>query len=680
MRLPQRSAIFQIQGGTGAIETSGGTAVLNPDGKTITWDLSGTVPYTTYTMTIALDLKQDGNGVYFTGTLPTNAGDASLSDEEDKTVNQVAAPELRREPVTLTPVDITGYTGGESMSDDTFPTVRYQIDVLDGIQVEDLTFYYEGAEEAGGKAIAAGSYYVIPALDNTFTPLETSGSSQSPASHDGIAGIYSIGVENAGAIRATDGSSTVYPNVPVLGEAELTVRYVYEPTAVLDDHTSVTTHVVQAQEDVDTSQGLAVAVIEDAGAFYTNGKSRSLGLVGTQPGEGADGAQIALLFDEILDLQAAVGREEDAIQRLIQRANAELPAVTFTPGQYEFKYMDLVNTQDGNAWVSSSKDITIFWPYPDEIKDSYSQYTYQVLHFQNLHREAYAGTSNGVLDQISQSPVTEISGVTATEKGVRFTLTGDAELGSFSPFALLWTKSGGNLPPAGTGSLAVSKTVSGNQADSAKDFHFTVKLSDTGIQGAYGGMTFADGVAVFTLRHGQTVTATGLPAGTTYQITETEANQDGYTTTAVRDSGTIPEGGTAAAAFTNTKQGGGGGGPEPSRPTGSLTISKTVTGKGDTDKDFTFTITITSSTGSPLGNRFSFSGSKSGTIGSGGSITLRDGQSVTIQGIPAGSKYTVTEAEANQNGYTTTSEGGNRDHPQWKRRPGGLLQPGLPGG
>lgn len=58
-----------------AIKTSAGQATLDEDGKTIFWDLSGTDPYTTYTMTIELELKKlQGTDEYPTGKLPTNEG------------------------------------------------------------------------------------------------------------------------------------------------------------------------------------------------------------------------------------------------------------------------------------------------------------------------------------------------------------------------------------------------------------------------------------------------------------------------------------------------------------------------------------------------------------------------------------------------------------------------------
>lgn len=101
---------------------------------------------------------------------------------------------------------------------------------------------------------------------------------------------------------------------------------------------------------------------------------------------------------------------------------------------------------------------------------------------------------------------------------------------------------------------------------------------------------------------------------------------------------------TLSVTVTNSKK------PVPS--TGSLTISKTVTGNGgDTSKDFTFTVTFSDS------DTYNYTGSKTGTIKSGDSFTLRHGQSITILGLPVGASYTVTEAETNKDGYTTSSTG-----------------------
>ena len=83
---------------------------------------------------------------------------------------------------------------------------------------------------------------------------------------------------------------------------------------------------------------------------------------------------------------------------------------------------------------------------------------------------------------------------------------------------------------------------------------------------------------------------------------------------------------------------------------GSLTISKTVTGNlGDKNQYFPFTITFGDS------GSYSYDGSSSGTITSGGTIQLKHGQSITIKDLPAGINYLV--AETNYSGYTMTSTG-----------------------
>ena len=103
------------------------------------------------------------------------------------------------------------------------------------------------------------------------------------------------------------------------------------------------------------------------------------------------------------------------------------------------------------------------------------------------------------------------------------------------------------------GNLSVAKTVAGNNGDTSKAFNFTVTLSDTGINGTFGDLTFANGVATFVLKHGESKTAVGLPAGITYTVTEAEADKDGYTTTSVNASGSIIKDDTAAVNFTNTR-------------------------------------------------------------------------------------------------------------------------------
>lgn len=102
------------------------------------------------------------------------------------------------------------------------------------------------------------------------------------------------------------------------------------------------------------------------------------------------------------------------------------------------------------------------------------------------------------------------------------------------------------------GSLSVTKHVKG-EVGSTREFTFTVELGGSGahLSGTFGDMDFTDGKAIFTLKDGQTNTASALPAGATYKVTE-ESNGD-YVTSSENAQGQITKGKTAQATFTNTR-------------------------------------------------------------------------------------------------------------------------------
>ena len=158
-----------------------------------------------------------------------------------------------------------------------------------------------------------------------------------------------------------------------------------------------------------------------------------------------------------------------------------------------------------------------------------------------------------------------------------------------------------NPPTEKTGNLTVTKTVSGSGGDHNKEFTFTVTLDKQDLNGEYGDMTFTGGVATFTLKHGQSKTANGLPIGVSYTVEESD--NSGYTVTKTNAAGTIQTGSTATAAFENYKgssggsggsggsSGGDGGGssshtPQAARVT--LTATKTMDGLIPTGSGFTF--------------------------------------------------------------------------------------------
>ena len=110
------------------------------------------------------------------------------------------------------------------------------------------------------------------------------------------------------------------------------------------------------------------------------------------------------------------------------------------------------------------------------------------------------------------------------------------------------------------GDLVVTKTVAGSQGDKSKDFKFRVTLTAPAAEEGgdnepetvkYGDVEFTDGVGEFTLRHGQSVSITGIPEKTKYVVEELDA--DGYTVTKSGDKGEVGLLTKDTAAFTNTK-------------------------------------------------------------------------------------------------------------------------------
>lgn len=107
-------------------------------------------------------------------------------------------------------------------------------------------------------------------------------------------------------------------------------------------------------------------------------------------------------------------------------------------------------------------------------------------------------------------------------------------------------------PGTKTGGLIVYKEVTG-QGDKNKNFTFTVTLSDATINGWYGEMWFVNGVATFTLKHGESKRAAGLPAGIGYTVTE--SGNEGYTVSSSNSTGSIPKDAEAWVVFRNDKDG-----------------------------------------------------------------------------------------------------------------------------
>jgi len=106
----------------------------------------------------------------------------------------------------------------------------------------------------------------------------------------------------------------------------------------------------------------------------------------------------------------------------------------------------------------------------------------------------------------------------------------------------------------GMGSLVISKSVNGSGADKGKAFTFTLTLSGMSgrlnYTGASSGSFDASRPLTFTLAHGQSITVSGILAGTTYTVVENAYSN--YSVSSSNASGTIAAGNASHASFVNT--------------------------------------------------------------------------------------------------------------------------------
>ena len=230
----------------------------------------------------------------------------------------------------------------------------------------------------------------------------------------------------------------IYNNVryPVrTGESKLTVR----GTTSAPQLPAVTT-----EENLTLEAGKA-AVTAPAGTTYTiNGGDVQV----------TDTTGVSLLFDGIINSSG-----NDRTEQLEARAEAYFndPDAPQPPAEgcqyaYSFQYLDLVDVNNGNAWVKASKDVTVYWPIPAGADET----SLKVLHFKGLHRDMATGEIEGEINKCEVETVSR-----NVQDGY---VTFDIGSAGFSPFALVWQTripytikaaagSGGAITPSGSATV-----------------------------------------------------------------------------------------------------------------------------------------------------------------------------------------------------------------------------------
>ncbi len=238
-------------------------------------------------------------------------------------------------------------------------------------------------------------------------------------------------------------------------------------------------------------------------------------------------ANVSLLFDGIINNEG-----NDRTGQLEQRAAKALAEENIAPAAnhhfvYELKYLDLVDANNGNAWVKASDDLTIYWPLPEGADTN----TLKVLHFKDLHRDM---VTDQIEDEIAKCDV-EIIPSTVSGNHVTFEIGS----GGFSPFALVWeedtpassftieaTVSGsGSINPGGTINVAAGSNQTITFTPDSGYYVSNVVVDGQSVSWTGNSYTFTNVTANHTII--VTFAKSGGGSGTTYYIIDAEAGQGG---------------------------------------------------------------------------------------------------------------------------------------------------------
>ena len=202
---------------------------------------------------------------------------------------------------------------------------------------------------------------------------------------------------------------------------------------------------------------------------------------------------VQLLVDEIVNSELEDGTKvQDA---LLDKAKDSLPE----NATHEFKYLDLVDTSNGNVWVTMGKNdsLTVYWPYPEGTSKEDS---FTIVHYKGLDREFDLNDLNAQ-DVTLEVYSTENGKLEATDQGLKFTVN------SFSPFVLAYDNTEPGLSVDKSIDTVNGREYTGGRVSVGDTIGYSIVVKNTG------NTTLSDITVTDTLwTAGQTITVDGSTA------------------------------------------------------------------------------------------------------------------------------------------------------------------------
>ncbi|MFR5707769.1 hypothetical protein [Faecalitalea cylindroides] len=378
---------------------------------------------------------------------------------------------------TFTPIDLTMYVGGEGYENvdkvednDTsngFPEPGYYVtlpkEINNAIQSNgqpvdlseetnnfsfEYTYNYNNGEELrhwkmtkytdadGSESTKDGNYVYSLALADgrkpTLRVIDDAGNIQTNANFDLTNAVNKVYTTMVGSVEGdsfTSGeineSKSLTANVQtdtidvdfdrtVIATGKLYVRGVVNVT----DENLITS--IQ-KDGTDPKAGVPMATVPEGTNFYINGEE------GLEVQKNADPS---LLYDDILPegTDANNDRREGWLKEKAEQLCNQyglLEQAGITNPQYSFKYMDIVDQNNGNVVLKADKNVTVYMPYPEGVDKDTSLI---VLHYKDLNRDM---TYDDVQSAIMNCEMEKMT-VTQLDDHIEFETT------SFSPFVVIW--------------------------------------------------------------------------------------------------------------------------------------------------------------------------------------------------------------------------------------------------
>lgn len=376
-----------------------------------------------------------------------------------------------RDPAVISPADMTVYMGGEAgydgildangnvTSSDSLPEPFFKID-LPGVDPEDTIYYVilTAEKEYDDNCYYSDYWQLLPCGEGTdlyrsifFNCYMSSGEDEQEIELSGPPIRFTQGNDVKTTDTFTPGENLhqtltmeIWENLATADMAALyysgkdsndedingACKVAFQPGTLTVRGTTENPQYAEINAESITEGTISAAAPEGTTyTYYVDGQDIPVwddALEGEDGGGMTNDMDIALLVDDIIN-SSGTDRETALKDKAEEYFEQQGIAADYS---YQFKYLDLVDRNNGNALVNASNPVTVSWPIPEGVELT-DEINFKVLHFKGLNRED---------SDLSHCTIEEITPTVENGYATFSIAPKTADGGGFSPFALAWGK------------------------------------------------------------------------------------------------------------------------------------------------------------------------------------------------------------------------------------------------